>query len=229
MGQKVHPYGFRLDITYDWKSHWLGKRKYAEYLNEDVTIRSYLEKNHDKAFISFVEIDRKGDEDKVNVRIHSGRPAIIIGRKGEGVKTMQAELEKIIGKKMHIDVEQIQRPELEATLVAKSIAEQLEQRVSFRKAMKSSMRKARDAAEREGIPLGIRVQCSGRLGGAEMARKEWYREGKVPLQTLKALVDYGFAAAKTTYGVIGVKVWIYKGERKGKSLREEQEGLKDRR
>ncbi len=207
MGQKVHPYGFRLGISeeFDWKSHWFAAKDYAALLQEDLAIRKYLEERMKNAAVSRVEIERTPQ--RVRVDVWTARPGIVIGRRGSEVDRIKADLEGITGKQVHVNIQEIKQPELDAYLVAQNIAEQLEGRVSFRRAMKKAVQNAMRAGAK-----GIKVSCSGRLGGAEMARTEWYREGRVPLQTLRADIDYGFCVSRTTFGVIGVKVWIYKGD-----------------
>ena len=204
MGQKVHPYGFRLGVIYDWKSRWFANRDYADLLQEDLAIRQYLKDHLRRAAVSRVEIERTVK--RVKVDIFTARPGIVIGRRGSEVDRIKRELTKMTGKEVHVNIQEVNQPEMDAYLVAQNISEQLVGRVSFRRAMKRAVQNAMRAGAK-----GIKVQCSGRLGGAEMARTEWYREGQVPLQTLKADIDYGFYVARTTMGVIGVKVWIYKG------------------
>ena len=209
MGQKVHPTGFRLGTTEEWRSRWYADKDYAEKLGNDLEIRKFLEKRLARAALSRVDIERAGD--KVKVIIYTARPGIVIGKKGAEIDTLRADLEKIaqVGKgQVNVDVIEIKRPELDANLVAQSIAEQLEGRIAFRRAMRKSVQSARKAGA-----LGIRIQCSGRLNGAEMGRREWYREGRVPLHTLRAKIDFGEATARTTMGACGVKVWIYLGEK----------------
>ena len=209
MGQKVSPTGFRLGVTENWRSRWYADKDYATTLGNDLEIRKFLTKRLAKAALSRVEIDRAGD--KVKVTIFSGRPGVVIGKKGAEIDALRGELEKIakVGKgQINVDVIEVKRPELDASLVAQSIAEQLEQRIAFRRAMRKAVQSARKAGAK-----GIRIQCSGRLGGAEMGRREWYREGRVPLHTLRAKIDYGTATARTTMGSCGVKVWIYLGEK----------------
>lgn len=209
MGQKVSPTGFRLGVTENWRSRWYADKDYATTLGNDLEIRKFLNKRLAKAALSRVEIDRAGD--KVKVTIYTGRPGIVIGKKGSEIDGLRSELEKIakVGKgQVNVDVIEVKRPELDANLVAQSIAEQLEGRVAFRRAMRKAVQSARKSGA-----LGIRIQCSGRLGGAEMSRREWYREGRVPLHTLRAKIDYGFCTAATTMGSIGIKVWIYHGEK----------------
>ena len=205
MGQKVQPIGFRLGITENWRSRWYAGKDYPETLESDFRIRQYLDARLRRAAISKIDIERKGD--KVIIELWTARPGIVIGKKGAEVDVLRKELEKITGGTVAVNIVEIKRPELDATLIAQSVAEQLEGRVAFRRAM----RKAVTSATKSGA-LGIRIQCSGRLGGAEMGRREWYREGRVPLHTLRADVDYGVATAFTTYGTCGVKVWIFKGE-----------------
>ena len=206
MGQKVHPYGFRLGINKPWKSNWFGKRDFPELLQEDIKIRSFLRKNLSHAGIANLEIERSAN--RIRINIHTARPGIIIGKKGLEVDRLKEELQRIIGgKQVNLNIKEIRRAELDANLVAQNIAMQLEKRISFRRAMKKSVQ----SSLRFGA-LGIKIRCSGRLGGHEIARSEWYREGRVPLHTLRADIDYGTAEALTTYGIIGIKVWVYKGE-----------------
>ena len=204
VGQKVHPYGFRLGVIYDWKSRWFAGKDYADLLQEDLSIRRYIKQNLRRAAISRVEIERTSK--RIKVDIYTARPGIVIGRRGAEVDRIKRDLAKMTGKDVQVNIQEVNAPEMDAFLVAQNIAEQLEGRVSFRRAMKRSVQNAIRAGAK-----GIKVSCSGRLGGAEMARREWYREGRVPLQTLRADIDYGFYVARTTMGVIGVKVWIYKG------------------
>ncbi len=206
MGQKVHPIGFRLGIYKNWDSRWFAKKDYGKYVIEDYRIRQYIKKKLFHAGISKIEIERAAN--KIRIIIHTARPGMVIGRRGADIERLRSEIEKMVtNKSVFIDIQEVKRPELDAQLVAENIALQLVRRVPFRRAMK----KAVTAALKFGAE-GIKVMCSGRLGGAEMARKEWYREGRLPLNTLRADIDYGFAEAFTTYGVIGVKVWILKGE-----------------
>ena len=205
MGQKTHPIGLRLGIVKTWDSRWFAKRGYAEMLKEDLLIKRYLKKRLYQAGISKITIERKGE--KITIGIKTARPGLVIGRKGEQVDKLSEEMKQLTRKQVQLNIEEIKRADLDAQLVAEHIAKQLEQRVSFRRAMKKAVTQSRKAGAK-----GIKVMCAGRLGGAEMSRTEWYREGRVPLHTLRADVDYGFAEAKTTYGVIGVKVWIFKGE-----------------
>ena len=205
MGQKVKPTGFRLGITEDWRSRWCAGNDYAATLENDLKLRKYVEKKLSNAALSRVEIERAGD--KIKVIITTARPGIVIGKKGAEVDVLRKELEKISGGHVSVEVIEVKRPELDANLIAQSIAEQLEGRVAFRRAMRKAVQSARKSGAK-----GIRIQCSGRLGGAEMSRREWYREGRVPLHTLRAKIDYGFATAATTMGSIGVQVWVYHGE-----------------
>ena len=209
MGQKVQPSGFRLGITEDWRSRWYADKNYAEKLGNDLEIRKFLEKRLEKAALSRVDIERAGD--KVKVTLYTARPGIVIGKKGAEIDVLRADLEKIAhAKKGDVDVEviEVKRPELDAQLTAQSIAEQLEGRIAFRRAMRKAVQSARKAGA-----LGIRIQCSGRLNGAEMGRREWYREGRVPLHTLRARIGFGEATARTSMGAVGIKVWIYQGEK----------------
>jgi small subunit ribosomal protein S3 len=206
MGHKVNPYGFRLGITTDWKSRWFSDREYTEYLISDWQVRDYLMTQLPHAAISRVEIERT--RDRLRVDVHTARPGIVIGRRGSEADRLRAGLAKITGNnRVQLNIQEIKQPELDAVLIAQGVADQLAGRVNFRRAMKRAVQNAQKA----GV-LGIRVQCSGRLNGAEMSRTEWYREGRVPLHTLRADIDYGFREARTTYGRIGVKVWIYKGD-----------------
>jgi small subunit ribosomal protein S3 len=205
VGQKINPHGFRLGISTDHKSRWYADKLYKSYVGEDVQIRKMLTKGMDRAGISRVEIERT--RDRVRVDIHTARPGIVIGRRGAEADRIRGDLEKLTGKQVQLNILEVKNPEMDAQLVAQGVAEQLSGRVQFRRAM----RKAMQTTMRSGAK-GIRIQCSGRLGGAEMSRSEFYREGRVPLHTLRADVDYGFYEAKTTFGRIGVKVWIYKGD-----------------
>lgn len=205
MGQKVHPTGFRIGIIKTWDSRWFSKKNYATLLHEDIKIRKIVKERLMHAGVSKIEIERAGQKAKVN--IHTARPGIIIGKKGAEVDKLKKDLEMLTGKQIYVNIQEIRRPELDAQLVSENIALQLERRIAFRRAMK----KAVTSALRLGAQ-GIKITCAGRLAGAEIARTEWYREGRVPLHTLRADIQYGFHEAKTTMGQIGVKVWIYKGE-----------------
>jgi small subunit ribosomal protein S3 len=205
MGQKVHPIGFRLGIIKTWDSRWFSQKNYAALLHEDIKIRKIVKERLMHAGVAKVEIERAGQKAKIN--IHTARPGIIIGKKGAEVDKLKKDLEAMTGKQMYINIQEIRRPELDAQLVAENIALQLERRIAFRRAMK----KAVTSALRLGAQ-GIKITCAGRLAGAEIARTEWYREGRVPLHTLRADINYGFFEAKTTMGQIGVKVWIYRGD-----------------
>ena len=220
MGQKVNPTGFRLGITTDHRSKWFADsakpgQRYADFVAEDIQIRKMIEKTLERAGISRVNIERRAE--RVIVDIHTARPGIVIGRRGTEADRLRADLEKLTGKAIQLNILEVKNPEADAQLVAQGIAEQLTNRVTFRRAM----RKAQQDAMRAGAK-GIRIKLSGRLGGAEMSRSEFYREGRVPLQTLRALIDYGFFEAKTTYGRIGVKVWIYKGDMTESEFEEQQ-------
>lgn len=205
MGQKVHPVGFRLGVIRTWESKWYAEKDYSGLLHEDLKLRDYLKKRLYHAGISKIEIERAASKAKVN--IFAARPGIIIGKKGSEVEALKKDLAKLTDKEVFINIQEVRKPEIDAQLVAESVALQLERRIAFRRAMKKSVSQAlKFGAE------GIKIECSGRLGGAEMSRREWYREGRVPLHTLRADIDYGFAEAKTTYGIIGVKVLVFKGE-----------------
>ena len=224
MGQKVNPYGFRLGITTDHISRWFADstkkgQRYADYVAEDIKLRHLLTERLDRAGVSRVEIERT--RDRVRVDIHTARPGLVIGRRGEAAEKIRAELEKMTGKQIQLNILEVKNPDMDAQLVAQGIAEQLNARVAFRRAMRKGMQ----GALRQGAK-GIRVQTSGRLGGAEMSRREFYREGRVPLHTLRANIDYGFYEAKTVFGRIGVKVWIYKGDLTAKELAREQANAK---
>lgn len=205
MGQKTHPYGFRIGYNRTWRSRWYAEKDYAKLLHEDLRLRKELKQRLAHAGVAEVDIERTAN--RIRVTIMAARPGIIIGRKGAEVDKLGEELRKRYGQDIHINIQEIQRPEIEAQLIAESVAQQLVRRVTFRRAM----RRAMENALRFGAQ-GVRIRCSGRLNGAEIARSEWYQEGRLPLQTLKAAIDYGFAEAFTTYGAIGVKVWVYKGE-----------------
>jgi small subunit ribosomal protein S3 len=206
MGQKVHPVGFRLGIVKDWNSTWYAdRREFADYLNNDLAVRKFLRKRLAHASVSRIQVNRLANSARIVV--HTARPGIVIGKKGEDIEALRREVGALVGAPVNINVEEIRKPELDAYLVAESVANQLERRIMFRRAM----RRAVTNAMRLGA-LGIKINVAGRLNGAEIARSEWYREGRVPLHTLRADIDYGFAEANTTYGVIGIKVWIFKGE-----------------
>ncbi|MBL90972.1 MAG: 30S ribosomal protein S3 [Myxococcales bacterium] len=205
MGQKVHPTGFRLGYIRSWDSKWFREAGYANWLLEDMKLREYVRRKLKSAGISRIDIERAADKCKVN--IYTARPGIVIGKKGAGIDQLKGELQKLAEGEVFLNIHEVRKPETDAQLVAESIAQQLERRVAFRRAMK----KAIQSAQKAGVK-GVRVACSGRLGGAEMSRREWYREGRVPLHTLRADIDYGFAEALTTYGIIGCKVWLFKGE-----------------
>ncbi|MFZ4893389.1 30S ribosomal protein S3 [Plantibacter sp. Mn2098] len=228
MGQKVNPYGFRLGITTDHVSRWFSDstkkgQRYADFVAEDVKIRRLLATSLDRAGVSRIEIERT--RDRVRVDIHTARPGIVIGRRGAEAERIRADLEKLTSKQIQLNILEVKNPEADAQLVAQGIAEQLSARVAFRRAM----RKGLQGAQRTPAVKGVRIQVSGRLGGAEMSRSEFYREGRVPLHTLRANIDYGFYEAKTTFGRIGVKVWIYKGDITNKELAREQANQKSTR
>lgn len=206
MGHKVHPYGLRVGYIKTWKSRWFAKKRdFANLLHEDIKIKNYIKKNFSSAAIPYVEIERASD--RIRVIIHSARPGIIIGRRGADIDRLREELNRLTNKEVYIDIKEVKNPYIEAQLVAENVALQLEKRVAFRRAMKRVLQMAMEHGAG-----GVRIKCSGRLGGAEIARSEGYRQGKIPLQTLRSDIDYGFAEAYTTYGLIGVKVWIYKGD-----------------
>ena len=221
MGQKVHPYGFRLGFNKTWKSRWFADRDYAKLLHEDLALRADLKKRFAHAGVAKIETERAAN--KLKIDIHTSRPGIIIGRKGTEVEKLKAEIQKRTNREVFINIQEIQKPELDAQLIAESVAQQLEKRVAFRRAM----RKAVESALRFGA-RGIKVRVSGRLNGAEIARSEWYLHGQLPLQTLRADIDYGFAEASTTYGQIGVKTWLYKGERLTPKTRARRAGIHER-
>ena len=205
MGQKVSPTGFRLGITEEWRSRWYADKDYAKNLANDLAIRKFLDKQLARAAVSKIEIERAGD--KIKIIVTTACPGVVIGKKGAEIDSLRKKLEKVANGPVSIEVVEVKRPELDAALIAQSVAEQLEGRVAFRRAMRKAVQSARKSGAK-----GIRIQCSGRLGGAEMSRREWYREGRVPLHTLRAKIDYGFATAATTMGSIGVQVWVYHGE-----------------
>jgi small subunit ribosomal protein S3 len=205
LGQKVHPNGFRLGITKTWDSRWFSQREFGDFLIEDLNLRSFVKKRLSQASISKIEIERAAG--KIRLVIHTARPGIVIGPKGSEIEKLRREVLKMTDKEVIVDVKEIRKPEIDAQLVAENVAQQLERRIAFRRAMKKAVTSSLKSGAK-----GIRIATAGRLGGAEMARREWYREGRVPLHTLRADIDYGFAEARTTYGVIGIKVWIFKGE-----------------
>ena len=205
MGQKTHPYGFRLGIIKSWRSRWYSEKDYASQLQEDLRIRSYVKGRLSHAGVSSIEIERRSN--RVNIIIATARPGIVIGKKGAEIENLKKDLQKLTTRDVSINILEIRRPETDAQLTAENVAMQLERRVAFRRAMKKTVLSSMKLGAK-----GIKIQVAGRLGGAEMSRTEWYREGRVPLHTLRADIDYGFAQARTTYGIIGVKVWIYKGE-----------------
>jgi small subunit ribosomal protein S3 len=205
MGHKTHPKGFRVGVIENWDSRWFAKRDYAELLHEDIRVRRFLKKRLYHAGVSKVEIERAAGKAKVN--IHTARPGIVIGKKGAEIEKLKAELNNLMNREAYINIIEVRRPDIDAQLVAENIALQLERRVAFRRAMKDAVARAMRMGAQ-----GVRVQSSGRLGGAEIARREWYREGRVPLHTLRADISYGFAEAKTTYGIIGIKAWVMRGE-----------------
>ncbi len=205
MGQKVHPKGFRLGVIEQWDSKWFARREYADLLHEDLRLRKFLKQRLYHAGISKIEIERAANKAKIN--IYTARPGIVIGKKGAEIDKLKSEIAKLTKKESFINIHEVRRPDVDAQLVAENIALQLERRVAFRRAMKEAVGRAMRMGAQ-----GVRVQCSGRLGGAEIARREWYREGQVPLHTLRADISYGLAEAKTTYGVIGIKAWVFRGE-----------------
>jgi small subunit ribosomal protein S3 len=205
LGQKVNPIGLRLGIVKTWESRWYADKKYSEYILEDHKIRKFIKKKLNHAGISKIEIERSAK--RIRLRIYTARPGIVIGKKGAEIEILKKELEKMVSQEVSIDIQEIRKPEIDAQLIAENVALQIERRVAFRRAMKRGV----SSAMRFGA-LGIKIICAGRLGGAEMARTEWYREGRVPLHTLRADIDYGFTEANTTYGIIGVKVFVFHGE-----------------
>jgi small subunit ribosomal protein S3 len=218
VGQKTHPKGFRLGVTETWESRWFARKDYAQLLQQDISIRDFLRKRLAHAGAPKIEIERAAS--KVKVNIHTARPGIVIGKKGAEIEKLKKEIIGIAGKDSFIEIHEIRRPDLDAQLVGENIAMQLERRIMFRRAMKEAVARAMRMGAQ-----GIRVQCAGRLGGHEIARTEWYREGRVPLHTLRADVHYGFAEARTTFGVIGVKCWIYRGETTGRLQEERRVGI----
>ncbi|MCS6945571.1 MAG: 30S ribosomal protein S3 [Sutterellaceae bacterium] len=211
MGQKINPIGFRLAVTRNWASRWYAEGpEFARKLNEDLRVREYLRKKLRNAAVGRILIERPAKNARIT--IYSARPGVVIGKKGEDIETLKSELQKMMGVPVHVNIDEIRKPELDAQLIADSIAQQLEKRIMFRRAMKRAMQNAMRLGAQ-----GIKIMSAGRLNGIEIARSEWYREGRVPLHTLRADIDYGFAEAKTTYGVIGVKVWVYKGDTLGRA------------
>jgi small subunit ribosomal protein S3 len=207
MGQKIHPTGFRLAVTRNWGSRWYaGNSNFASMLNEDLDVRAYLKKKLKNASVGRIVIERPAKNARIT--IFSSRPGVVIGKKGEDIEVLKSDLTKLMGVPVHVNIEEIRKPEIDAQLIADSIAQQLEKRIMFRRAMKRAMQNAMRLGAH-----GIKIMSSGRLNGIEIARKEWYREGRVPLHTLRADIDYGFGEAETTYGIIGIKVWVYKGDR----------------
>lgn len=204
MGQKTHPYGFRVGISKPWLSRWFAQKHYADWLHEDIKFREIIKKRLYAMGISHIDIERAAT--KLKITIHTSRPGLVIGKKGSGIDLLRADLAKLTKNEVFLNIQEVRKAELDAQLVAESIATQLERRVAFRRAMKKSLQTSMKFGAK-----GIKIMCSGRLAGAEIARTEWYREGQVPLHTLRADIDYGFAEAKTTYGIIGVRVWLYKG------------------
>jgi small subunit ribosomal protein S3 len=205
LGQKVNPIGMRLGIVKTWDSRWYADKKYAEYIRTDFNLRKFIKKKLNHAGIAKIEIERSAK--RIRLRIHTARPGIVIGKKGSEIERLKQEIEQKVSQEVMIDIQEVRKPEIDAQLVAENVAMQIERRVAFRRAMKRGV----TSAIRFGAQ-GIKIMCAGRLGGAEMARSEWYREGRVPLHTLRADIDYGFTEARTTYGIIGVKVYIFKGE-----------------
>ncbi len=205
MGQKVHPVGFRIGIIKTWNSRWFADKSFSTLLHEDLNIKKFVKDRLAPAGVSSVEIERAAN--KLRVNIAAARPGIIIGKKGSEIEKLKAEIQKITDREVYINITEVQRPEVDAQLIAENVCQQLIKRVAFRRAMKRSVSSALKFGAK-----GIKISCSGRLGGAEIARSEWYREGRVPLHTLRADIDYGFYEARTTYGIIGVKVWVYRGE-----------------
>lgn len=210
MGQKIHPTGFRLAVNRNWTSRWYANSKnFPTMLNEDIKVRDFLKKKLSHAAVSRVIIERPAKNARIT--IHSARPGVVIGKKGEDIESLRGHLQRMMGVPVHVNIEEVRKPELDAQLIADSIAQQLEKRIMFRRAMKRAMSNAMRLGAQ-----GIKIMSAGRLNGIEIARTEWYREGRVPLHTLRADIDYGFSEAKTTYGVIGIKVWVFKGEMLGK-------------
>jgi len=205
VGQKTHPMGFRLGVIRTWSSKWYEEKNYAKWLHEDLMLKRYIKKKLHHAGVSHVEVERAAN--KAKVKIHTARPGIVIGKRGAGVEALKKEVQKLTENDVFLDIQEVRKAEVNAQLVAENIATQLERRIAFRRAMKKAVQTSMKFGAK-----GIKVHCAGRLGGGEMSRTEWYRDGQVPLHTLRADIDYGFAEAKTTYGIIGIKCWIYKGE-----------------
>jgi small subunit ribosomal protein S3 len=205
MGQKTHPIGFRLGVIRTWTSKWYEEKQYTKWLHEDIKLKKFIKEKLAHAGVSSIEVERAANKAKIN--IYTARPGIVIGKRGAGIETLKKEVQRLTENEVFLNIQEVRKAEINAQLVAENIATQLERRVAFRRAMKKAVQTAMKFGAK-----GIKVHCGGRLGGAEMARREWYREGRVPLHTLRADVDYGFAEAHTTYGVIGVKCWIFKGE-----------------
>ena len=205
MGQKTHPIGFRLGVIRTWSSKWYEEKQYAKWLHEDIALKRFIKEKLAHAGVSAVEVERAANKAKIN--ISTARPGIVIGKRGAGIEALKKEIQKLTDNEVFLNIQEVRKAEINAQLVAENIATQLERRIAFRRAMKKAVQTAMKFGAK-----GIKVHCGGRLGGAEMARREWYREGRVPLHTLRADVDYGFAEAKTTYGIIGIKCWIFKGE-----------------
>lgn len=221
MGQKVHPHGFRVGVIKDWDSRWVAKKgQFADYLVEDDKIRKFLKEKLYAAGVSKIEIERAAN--KISVSIHTAKPGIVIGKGGTGIEVLKADLMKLVGKNVVVNIIEVRRPDLDAQLIAENVAQQLERRISFRRAMKQAIGRSMKAGLK-----GIKIMTSGRLGGAEIARTEQYHEGSIPLQTIRADIDYGFAEAHTTYGRIGVKVWAYKGEILTNPLKDRAKGLNE--
>ena len=218
MGHKTHPKGFRVGVIDTWDSRWFANRDYALLLHEDIRVRKFLKKRLYHAGISKIEIERAANKAKVN--IHTARPGIVIGKKGAEIEKLKAELNKLMGKETYINIIEVRRPDIDAQLVAENVGLQLERRVAFRRAMKEAVARAMRMGAQ-----GVRIQASGRLGGTEIARREWYREGRVPLHTLRADISYGFAVAKTTYGLIGIKAWVMRGDVLSRSEEEQRQAV----
>ena len=208
MGQKVHPIGFRLGYTKTWSSIWFRQKGYAQWLHEDLKLKKFIKTKLMKASVADIIIERQGNQ--LKIQVFTAKPGLVIGKKGKEAEKLKQELTKLAGLAVNLKIQEIRKPNASAQLVAETVSNKLLRRISFRRAMKAAVRDSLN--EKDGKVKGIKIRCAGRLGGAEMARCEWYREGRVPLQTLRANIDYGFATARTTYGAVGVKVWIYKGD-----------------